>query len=140
MTMDFGRHPSAKSKRHMKAKVRFHLGRGPNYQRWQVKHGESVDYYDPEDVMIEMHNAKLRNQRKTAERILAGENKTVCAWIECDDLVVLAADPQAVPDVQDFAHYNPKRRPYWHNTARKDLDNTEHHKLATYGKLIVIPS
>tara|TARA_R100001510_G_C7636144_1_gene194273 strand:- start:632 stop:1006 length:375 start_codon:yes stop_codon:yes gene_type:complete len=124
----------------MKAKVRFHLGRGPNYQRWQVKQGESIEYYDPEDVILEMHNAKLCNQRKTAERICAGENKTVCAWVECDDLVVLPSSPDSAPQVRDFAHYNPKRRPFWHNAAREDLDNTKYSRLATYGKLIIIPT
>ena len=124
----------------MKAKVRFHLGRGPNYQRWQVKYDDAVECYDPEDVILEMHNAKLCNKRKTAERICQGENKTVCAWVECDDLVVLPSNPDSAPQVRDFAHYNPKRRPFWHNTAREDLDNTEYPRLATYGKLIIIPT
>lgn len=124
----------------MKAKVRFHLGRGPNYQRWQVKQGDAVEYYDPEDVILEMHNAKLCNQRKTAERICAGENKTVCAWVECDNVAVMPSSPDTAPDVKDFAHYNPKRRPFWHNTKREDLDNSEYNRLATYGRLIIIPS
>jgi hypothetical protein len=124
----------------MKAKVRFHLARGVNYQRWQVKYDDAVEYYDPEDVILEMHNAKLCNKRKTAERICGGENKTVCAWVECDDLVVLPSNPDSAPQVRDFAHYNPKRRPFWHNTAREDLDNTEYPRLATYGKLIIIPT
>ena len=106
----------------MKAKVRFHLARGQNYMRWQVKQGDSVQYYDPEDVILEMHEATLRNQRKTAERIMDGENKTVCAWV-----------------VKDFAHYNPRRRPYWHDSKKNNLDNSKYKALATYGKLIVIP-
>jgi hypothetical protein len=123
----------------MKAKVRFHLGRGENYQRWQVKQGDSIEYYDPEDVILQMSNATLRNQRKTAERICNGENKTVCAWVECDGLTVLPSNPETAPAVQDFAHYNPKRRPFWHNTKREDLDNTNYQRLATYGRLIIIP-
>jgi hypothetical protein len=74
----------------MTTKVRFHLGRGPNYQRWQVRFGDNPpEYFDPEDVILEMHNAVLRNQRGTAEKILNGENKT--AWGQA----VLPLQPQA---------------------------------------------
>lgn len=123
----------------MKAKVRFHLARGVNYQRWQVKQGDSTEYYDPDDVILQMKNATLRNQRKTAERICDGANKSVCAWVECDEVTVTRANPETAPAVKDFAHYNPKRRPYWHNAAREDLDNTKYNRLATYGRLIIIP-
>ena len=123
----------------MKVKVRFHLARGQNYQRWQVKRGEMVQYYDPEDVMLEMCGATLRNQRKTAERICDGANKSVCAWVECDDINVVPCVANSVPPVKDFAHYNPKRRPYWHNTLKENIDNKQFNRLATYGRLIVIP-
>ncbi len=122
-----------------KTKVRFHLARGENYQRWQVKRGDTVEYYDPEDVMLEMRDATLRNQRKTAERIHNGENKTVCAWVECSDLKVKPLNPHGMPAVGDFAHFNPKRRPFWHNAKREDIDNTNHSSLTTYGRLIIIP-
>jgi hypothetical protein len=123
----------------MKAKVRFHLARGQNYMRWQVKQGDSVQYYDPEDVILEMHEATLRNQRKTAERIMDGENKTVCAWVECESIRVNPCVPDTYPLVKDFAHYNPRRRPYWHDSKKNNLDNSKYKALATYGKLIVIP-
>ncbi len=122
----------------MKAKVRFHLARGQNYMRWQVRLGDSVEYYDPEDVIIEMRDATLRNQRKTAERIMNGENKTVCAWVECDSIQITPSISEAYPMVHDFAHYNPKRRPFWHDSKKRNLDNTKHESLSTYGKLIVI--
>lgn len=122
-----------------KIKVRFHLAHGANYQRWQVRNGDDVEYYDPEDVMLEMRNAVLRNQRGTAERIHQGENKRVCAWVECEQITVKPVDSMVMPHVNDFAHYNPKRRPYWHDTARRNIDNTKYERLATYGRLIVMP-
>jgi len=123
----------------MKAKVRFHLARGINYQRWQVKTEIGITYYDPDDHILQMDNATLRNQRKTAERICGGENKSVCAWVECDDIKVTRANPDTAPVIEDFAHYNPKRRPFWHNSARENLDNANYERLATYGRLIIIP-
>lgn len=123
----------------MTTKVRFHLGRGANYQRWQVRCGDDVQYYDPEDCILEMHNAVLRNQRGTAERILEGENKTVCAWVECDHVVVKPRGVHTLPAVQEFFHFNPKRRAHWFNTKREDVDNTKHKLLATFGRLIITP-
>lgn len=121
-------------------KVRFHLAKGPNYQRWQVKEGEDVQYYDPEDVILEMHGATLRNQRGTAERILSGGNKTVCAWVECENCVATPRKTHSVLDVQEFCHYNPRRRPHWFNTKRQNIDNMKYECLATFGRLIVIPT
>ena len=123
----------------MTTKVRFHLANGPNKYRWQVRTGDEVEYYDPEDVILEMHNAVLRNQRGTAERILSGENKTVCAWVECDSVIVKPRGQFSVPDVKGFCHYNPKRRAHWFNSKRQDIDNTTHPMLATFGRLIIQP-
>lgn len=122
-----------------KTKVRFHLAHGPNYQRWQVRQGDDVNYYDPEDVMLEMHNATLRNQRKTAERINQGENKTVCAWIECDQVIVKPLKEQLIPEVQQFIHYNPRVRPYWYIKSATSIDDTNYDMLATFGRLIFHP-
>lgn len=124
----------------MKTKVRFHLAKGPNYQRWQVRKGDREPvYYDPEDVILEMYNAVLRNQRKTAERIYDGQNKTVCAWVECDHLVVKRRHQHAIPDTAGFCHFNPRRRPHWFDKRENDLDNQSYSMLATFGRLIFIP-
>lgn len=136
---------SVKSQNNMsKWKVRFHLARGENFQKWQIKtKNESgithTMYIEPDDVMLEMTNAKLRNQRKTAERILGGENKSVCAWVECDDLKVRQADPFAPPSPGHFIYYNPKRRAHWHDEAKQDLDNRTYNCLTTFGRLIIAP-
>ena len=120
-------------------KVRFHLAKGPNYQRWQVREGDDVQYYDTEDVILELHGATLRNQRGTAERILAGSNKTVCAWVECEKCVVKPRGVHSVLDVEEFCHYNPRRRAHWFNTKNQNIDNNKYEYLATFGRLIIIP-
>lgn len=131
-----------KSKRAMSAdkiKVRFHLAKGLNYQRWQIRTQDNVEYYDPEDWTLEMRNATLRNRRKTAERIRMGENKTVCAWVECDQLKATPSRNHAAPDAQEMVMYNPRKEPHWTNIEGADLDDSEYSKLVTYGRLIIIP-
>ena len=66
-------------------RVRFHLGRGANYMKWQVRDSNGgVRYYDPESVRQVMLNAKLHNRPNVAKKICEGANKTVCAWVECE--------------------------------------------------------
>jgi hypothetical protein len=123
-----------------KIKLRFHLAKGPHYQRWQIRTGDNVDYLDPEDVTIEMQGATLRNQRKTAERIRSGENKSVCAWVECDELIIEPSRLHAAPRASSMVSYNPRKEPHWTNINMDDLDNKRFDRLVTYGRLIIIPS
>lgn len=123
-----------------KSKVRFHLGKGPNYQRWQIRTDKDVEYFDPEDVIIEMQGATLRNKRKTADRIRSGENKTVCAWVECDLISIKPSRNHAAPKALSMVSYNPRKQPHWTNINMDDLDNQRFDSLVTYGRLIIIPS
>lgn len=94
------------------AVVRFHLGRGENYQKWQVSENGEVRYYDPDDTTLRMTNCRLRNRRGTAERIHSGDNKTVCAWVACDSV---RADPRPSQAPQGWSRvaYNPRITPNW---------------------------
>ncbi len=123
----------------MSTRVRFHLANGPNKYRWQVRTGDDVSYYDPEDVILEMKNAVLRNQRGTAERILNGENKTVCAWVECDRVVAIPKGEDAAPRPESLCQYNPKRRANWFDEFNADIDNNRYPMLITFGRLIIQP-
>ena len=107
-------------------KIRFHLGRGDNFMKWQVKSidGNVVEYYRPEKEQIAMFNAKLKVQLGTSTKIHEGACKTVCAWIECDDFQLLG-DPEFVkPNVNDFyVRFNPRHNPNWldmHGTIMND--------------------
>lgn len=91
-------------------KVRFHLAKGKNYQKWQIRNGRAVCYYDPTKVNLLMRECRLRNQRGTADKIFAGEDKTVCAWVECE-LVMVCAVNQV--DVGQQLIYNPRWQPFW---------------------------
>lgn len=89
-------------------RVRFHLAKGENYQKWQIVQGKSVLYFDPETVRLLMMNCRLRNRRGTADKIYAGADKTVCAWVECDALL-MANIVKAGRQLQ----YNPRKCPHW---------------------------
>jgi hypothetical protein len=73
-------------------RVRFNLSKGVNYMRWKVTHPDGeVEYLDPNKVRLTLKNCHLKNNPETAAKILAGANKTVCAWILCDDVIVKEA-------------------------------------------------
>ena len=105
-----------------KYRVRFHLGRGSNYLKWQVKNPSgTVSYYDPSVVRLVMLNARLHNRTNVAKNICQGANKTVCAWIECDWVGVTTA--KTPPYGKNALMYNPRTLPHWTDKEGKNLDN-----------------
>ena len=73
-----------------KYQVRFNLGKGNNYMKWKVSTPSGkATYHNPEDVLIVMKGCKLFNQKGSANKIYEGANKTVCAWVECNDVDII---------------------------------------------------
>lgn len=112
-------------------KVRFNLGLGENFMKWKVEDttkGTSI-YYDPKDVTLLLTDCKLRNQKGTANKIYNGQDKTVCAWVDVEEVKVL--DKPCI-SLEGSVHlkYNPRELPYW-NKEGKDIDNTEYKELFT---------
>jgi hypothetical protein len=98
-----------------KIKVRFNLGKGKNYMKWKVEYPDGfVDYYNPIETQLILKNCQLKNNRKTAEKILNGEHKTVCAWVLCEDIELKYDNftPFQNMDLK-LLKYNPKVLPYW---------------------------
>lgn len=101
-------------------KVRFHLARGKNYLKWQIRKGEEVWYYSPNEVSLIMHNCKLINKKSMATKIFNGANKNTCAWVRCEKLEIVAP----VEDLRGSrVQYNPKKAPNWVLDSI-DVDNT----------------
>ena len=109
-------------------RVRFNLSKGVNYMKWKVTHPDgSVEYLDPNKVRLTLKNCHLKNNPKTASKILAGANKTVSAWILCDDVIVeeavtqLARYRKSIGLISKSRHleewkrlrYNPRESPNW---------------------------
>lgn len=112
-------------------KVRFHLGRGENYNKWQVTYHQGAKfYYEPSEVKLVLYSCTLHNAKNIAEKIWCGATKSVCSWVECERLEVKNikfADADKLfsknPDLYQHIRYNPKFLPYWTNDAGKNLDN-----------------
>lgn len=96
----------------MRCKVRFNLGRGKNFLKWQISYpnGE-VSYHDPNEVTLYMEDCKLHNRPNTAKKIYDGANKTVCAWIDCGYVSIGSKMDTLKPSV--LIHYNPRIFPHW---------------------------
>ena len=116
-----------------KFKVRFNLGAGEHYMKWKVTSPDGkVNYYDPELVSLHMYDCKLRNHPTTAKKIHDGANKTVCAWIDCDDVRIYPKfEFEAEPVI-----YNPRNAPHWCDINGKNVDNKKYKHLYTNHKKV----
>jgi hypothetical protein len=95
-----------------KIRLRYHLGRGKNYKKWQIRNRDgSVEYIHPDDMVAALSNARLHNRRKVADKIYQGENKTVCAWIDCE--ILSKGTELWIHDEWNKIYYNPRETPYW---------------------------
>jgi hypothetical protein len=110
-------------------KLRFHLANGPHFMHWQLTSpsGE-VTYHDPKTFRCMLVGTKLKNRRATAEKIHAGSNKTVCAWIEAEHFFLQDEFPEVKKELMPQVRYNPRVKPHWHfshpDLEHVDLDNT----------------
>jgi hypothetical protein len=122
-------------------KVRFNLGKGKNYMKWKVEGPDgigqhTISYYNPDEVEIVMHGCQLGNQKKTAEKILAGAHKTVCAWIKCESVDI--QEPNTT-SCDDFIHlnYNPRILPHWFINNGENVDGMVMEQIVSVGRKLV---
>jgi hypothetical protein len=115
-------------------KIRFNLGKGKNYMKWKIEGPYGVSYHSPEDVQIHMNGCQLKNQRKTAEKINQGANKTVCAWVRCISVEIFPTDFLRLDEVHDTQlKYNPRKLPHWHIDENLNVDNLVVRRIITIG-------
>ena len=97
-------------------RVRFNLSKGKNFMKWKVynpRYRNDIPHYvDPKKSQIRMINCKLRNQPGTAEKIFAGADKTVCAWIDCEWVQIGHGVAEPYKIVREL-RYNPRVNPFW---------------------------
>lgn len=122
-------------------KVRFHLGRGKNFMKWQVTSNLNtgdgtgakhiVSYINPEENQLAMLGCKLSLQPTAAQKIHDGANKTVCAWIECESVQVLEVN-RLKPNEQDYRiKFNPRQSPNWTDGYNNVVSGKEYEILFT---------
>ena len=123
-----------------KIKVRFNLGRGPNYMKWKVQYPSgSVEYCNPQTSQLILKGCTLKNNRKTAEKIFNGEDKVVCAWILCEDIQVNYNIIDSIDDLSDNRlSYNPRVNPYWVLGKETPADGFKFNEISSiHNKLFV---
>lgn len=117
-------------------KVRFNLGKGKNYMKWKIEGPEGVSYYDPDEIQIVMHECQLKNQQKTALKILAGAHKTVCAWVKCTSVEI--QEPNTVSwDSFINLNYNPRVFPHWFINNGENIDGMVLKQVVSVGKKLI---
>lgn len=110
-------------------KVRFHLGRGENYMKWQLKGRDGTTVYlDPQAVRLKLKNCTLKNNKRLAREIHEGANKTVCAWIMCEEAEITQEKPEGTE-----IGYNPRKNPFW-TDGTNDLDNKKYGQIVSDGR------
>lgn len=116
----------------MKYKVRYHLGKGLNFMQWQITCSDkSVIYVDPKEHEILLKGCRLINRQATARKIFEGENKRVCAWIECNEYVILGVND--IP-TKGRLFFNPRKCVHWHDQHGENRDH------AIYDLILCKPS
>ena len=110
-------------------KVRFHLGRGENYMKWQLKGKDGTTvYFDPQLVRLKLKNCTLKNNKRVAREIHEGADKGVCAWIMCDEAEVTHEDFEGTE-----IGYNPRKSPFW-TDGTNDIDNKKYRQIVSDGR------
>ena len=121
-----------------KYRLRFNLGRGENYMKWAINGKSENSYVDPEEYNIVMTNCKLHNRKKTAQKICEGAHKTVCAWIQAEQIKL--REPfvtTIIPEGSVELLYNPRTAPHWRKKGSdSDIDNKTFYKIFTIGTKI----
>ena len=121
-------------------KVRFNLGFGQNYRKWQVTlQNKEKLHYDPLKCQMTIYNGVLCNKRNHADKIFNGSCKMVCSWIECVTVITNFDNESNFSVTElDEIKYNPRKAPYWTNDRGENLDGTKYSSLVTNGNRIYI--
>lgn len=112
-------------------KVRFNLSRGKRYKTWKITHPDgSVEYLHPNEISLSMKKCILYNRKKTALKIFNGANKTVCAYVKCEDLDIIY-DLDCV--LGNKISYNPRIYPNWVDHNGDDIDGKSIDEIVSIG-------
>ena len=120
-------------------RVRFHLAKGDDYMKWQVfdKKNNRKQYFEPDLWSIEMIDCELGNYPTTAKKIHDGANKTVCAWVSCDDFRAWRVEVLK-PSIDGLTHYkyNPRKNPHWFTDTHNNRDGMKFKTMITDNRAV----
>ena len=122
-------------------KVRFNLAAGKNYMTWKIDiPGQPARYVSPDAVQLRMTGCTVKNQKSTASKIHQGANKSVCAWILCNEIDILA--DLRIPSVRQLKDheqlsYNPRVQPNW-LCGGQNVDGASYDNIVSMGKTLFV--
>jgi len=119
-------------------KVRFHLGAGEHFMHWQIKHQNVTAYHDPSKVQLALFDAKLVVQPSTAKKIHEGACKTVCAWIQCQEVQILPLDRIGKNETDFNVRFNPRVDPNWTDAAGNIVSSEEYPIIFTNDRSLYV--
>jgi len=112
--------------------------------KWQVKTLVSdgtdiVQYFEPQKYQLAMFDAKLKVQLGTSKKIHEGACKTVCAWVECEELQILGTADLIKPAENDFyVRFNPRHNPNWTDRYSNIMNDEKFDILVTDDRSIFV--
>lgn len=116
-------------------RVRFNLGKGQNYMKWQVRDGNQVKHYNPDQVTLIMKGCKLCNNASTAKKIFNGARKSVCAWIDCQSVEIIEPNDRTPEETIQF---NPRISPHWRSSSNENIDGSFFDVILSNGKKLYV--
>jgi len=121
-----------------KFKIRFHLGQGENYMKWRIEDvtTKNVWFFEPSEFEAVIINGKLYNQKSAANKINQGSNKTVCAWIMAEDVVMYSTENIWM---KGQVSYNPRLMPHWIDNNGNNVDKQEFAEMHIVERKIFTP-
>jgi hypothetical protein len=112
-------------------KIAFHLARGANFQKWQIRDANNdAVYIDPAKHDLILKGCKLRNQKAASLKIFNGGDKARCSWIEFESYEVVEKWGYT-SDVE--VRFNPRVCPTWMIAGLPEQDNTTHDTIVSNG-------
>lgn len=119
-------------------KIRFHLGQGENYMKWRIEDvtTKKVWFFEPSEFEAVIINGKLYNQKSAANKINQGSNKTVCAWIMAENVVMYSIENLWM---KGQVSYNPRVMPHWIDNNGNNADKLEFERMQIVERKIFTP-
>ena len=114
-------------------KIAFHLAKGANFQKWQIRDSSNeATYFCPDTHTIVLRGCRLHNQKGASLRIFNGGEKNRCAWIEFESYEIIAKSQVSEGTELSF---NPRVCPTWVVNG-KNADNSRFETIVTNGKKV----
>ena len=118
--------------------LRFNLSKGKNFRKWKLTAPDgTVQYLEPNLFSFEITNGWFHNNKKTAQEIFDGADKSVCAWVRAENITVLPVEERLarVDHGMEWVSYNPRKCVHWSRDGQ-DLDGSRFTKaVAVSGRV-----